>query len=385
MNETSVYDILYERLQILLVPGMISHLGSLLLRRMQIIPGSLSTLGLIKEYLWALAFPMDPIRDYITQFVEIKSAGGMQGHAESVLRSAYAGNGYLVDACPKNTNIVTFKKDTVFTEASPPTRFLTSVLHKHTVKIPSDCVLLTKVREQDASLIIKQRFSVSQGRITQDDTTTTKVCALVILLACAYAVPAYFCGTYIWRLPSGHEPYLSAFINNAIIFSPLFYTFGKCIAPVFITLESDQLSLNPDFTLLSEPSSCENLSEKPSETKDVIERKVKLRYLLEKTIGSMVYTVLYVMLAFATESPMYWFTPEIGWVYSYQPQPVETFFPIIETIIHNMLCLNALAMVYFTDRKTIAVLTFTKAIFSVIYFFVRVLVVLYNRYITLKM
>ncbi|KAK9718597.1 hypothetical protein K7432_005370 [Basidiobolus ranarum] len=386
MDEFATFDEYSRILKSYVIPGIICLLGDLLVRRLQIVPRNFTSWGLMKEYFYAILFPMDSIRNYITQYVEIKSTGGMQGHLESALRSAYAENGYWVNACPKNVNVTVIKRDTAFTEATSVTKAFTSLLHKHTMNIPSDCVLLTKIRKCDIPLILKHKVSVSQGRITKDDTTTTKVCALIVLLGCCYAVPTYLLITWNLTLSSvQHELYLTAFISNAIIFVPLFYTFGKCVAPVFVSLESDGPFLNTDFTLLSDSlrlNEEEGLDEWPKDTKESTERRVRIRYELERVIGSVVYLAMYLLLIFTTEQPTYRYIRGLTRM-SYKSFEKPTLFPAVEAILHCVLCLITLGKLYFTSRRVLTGLQYIANIFSGVYCCIRVLFITL-RIISLK-
>ncbi|KAK9765675.1 hypothetical protein K7432_005796 [Basidiobolus ranarum] len=359
-------------------------LGNLVFRRIQNIPGNITRPGLISEYFFAILFPMDSIRNFITQFVEITLAKD-HSHLESALRSAYAGNGYWVNATPKNRAFQVIVKDSLVGHGSWLANMIMHPLHKHTIRVPTECESLIKMSKDDVSLILKHRTSTTQGRITKDNTIVTKLCFLISTLSWTYTVSAY--AYYIWtvqHIPLEYEPNL-LFITSIII--PFLWTGGRCIAPVFVSLESDELYLKKDFIQLTDSNkACEDvIGEKISDTKESIQREVYKQYTFERTVGSLTYLFLYLFITYASQK-----IRSYGIEGTYpNPEPERSemafmtlFFKLfyygkyMEATVHSAKCLTELGQAYLANQRIKVMLTYCELVLSPIYVFTRFFAIL---------
>ncbi|ORX95029.1 hypothetical protein K493DRAFT_315229 [Basidiobolus meristosporus CBS 931.73] len=352
----------------------------LVLRRIQVVPNALTSFGLFKEYLYAILFPMDSVRNYITQFVEIKSTQASQNQIESALRAAYSGNGYWVNVSPKARAVSALTRGEIVSEARGLKKMMMTSFYKHNICLPEQCQYVSAVVKDDAQLILSNKISISQSRIAEDKSLLTKVCFLLVAMYTMYAISTI---TYcLWTMHYIPAAYRTINLVDVAMVIPLLYPFGKCIAPVFITLESDDFHASKYFVQMTEnnQSNEDIYIGKVSSTKESVHKETMLRYALEQAIGSIIYTALHFMMSYTLEG-VYLYGVEGSYPIN-QEQPPHFFVSILfgpftygksaEAIVHSVTHSVRFGQLYFTNSKVICFLNWSESILSVVYMYVRI-------------
>ncbi|KAK9762870.1 hypothetical protein K7432_010964, partial [Basidiobolus ranarum] len=261
---------------------------------MQIIPTEPTVSGLILEYAQIIWFPIIPIRNLITQFVEIKFARNQDSQVESALRSTFDGTGYWINAIPRARKPPCIDKDLIVGYGSGLKNSILRPFHKHTIQLPIECEAITKISKEDIPLLLQHKFTVTQSRVTRDTTIVTKVCYTILILHWLCAISSY--AYALWT--TGWFPFNSHYFEIISIVAPLLYTFEKSVAPVFVSLESDELFLKKDFVLVAERNTIPDhfTKEKVSNTKESVAREIHIRYSIERVVGSLTCLLLFVIL-----------------------------------------------------------------------------------------
>ncbi|KAK9768273.1 hypothetical protein K7432_001187 [Basidiobolus ranarum] len=306
---------------------------------------------LITVYLMAFFFPMIAVRDMIIKFVEIRWAKDNQSHVESALRSAYDGTGYWVNVCPKTRSAHLINRNEICLEATSWKKSILSYFQRPIVCVPPQCEVLTKIHKEDVPLLLKHKICISQSRITKDTSITTKTCFIIFTLYWAYVISKY---TYcLWMFRYIPESYTAQFMFPPSIFIPLLYSSGKCIAPVFVTVESDPHSLHKDFNTIGTVSQVNEdiYLEKITDSKDSVRRKVLIWYQIEQALGSVLYLFLQFGAFYGTGRLLDF---GVEGIFPEPPVPlsmIAAFLGInIEAIAHSTLCLIELGKAYFANR-----------------------------------
>ncbi|KAK9762707.1 hypothetical protein K7432_011300 [Basidiobolus ranarum] len=339
------------------------------------VPNGFGVGKLIAACFVVFCFPMVAVRNIITQFVEIRWAKDNQSHVESALRSAYDGTGFWVNACPKNRSARLINRNEICLDGSWKKTIL-SYFQRPTICVPPQCEVLTKIHEEDVPLLLKHKICISQSRIVKDTSPTTKICLIIFTLYWAYVISKY---TYcLWMFHYIPESYQAQFMFPVSIFIPLLYSSGKCIAPVFVTVESDPHSLRKDFNIMGTVNQVNEdvYQEKISDSKESARRKILIWYRIEQVLGSIVYLVLQFgayygvgqLMVFGVEGTFPQRSPPMALV-----AMVSAVY--VEAIAHTTLCLIQLGKAYFTNRFILLLLSLSGKVWRLITIIARVCVV----------
>ncbi|ORX95032.1 hypothetical protein K493DRAFT_315232 [Basidiobolus meristosporus CBS 931.73] len=190
----------------------------------------------------------------------------------------------------------------------------------------------------------------------------------------------------LWTMHHIPEAYQTINLVDVAMVIPLLYSFGKCIAPVFITLESDDFHASKYFVQMTEnnQSNEDIYVGKVSSTKESVHKETMLRYAMEQAIGSVAYTILYFVMKFILRRL---YSYGIEGIYPLMKEP-SIIFPMrvigmhfaygrsAEALVHSVARLVRVGQQYFTNGKVIRFLDWSESILSVIYVYVRVFAIL---------
>ncbi|KAK9720804.1 hypothetical protein K7432_003868 [Basidiobolus ranarum] len=355
---------------------ILSIFGKLLMCRIQSIPSKLTAPGVIREYISVLLLPMDPVRNLITQFIEIQMTKNHDSQIESVLRSVYDGSAYWMDVTPRAKQFKCYDKLSVVGYGS---RLKNAILHpfyKHNVYVPAECQALVKISKEEIPLLLRHKFTIPQSRIAQDTTLATKVCYVAITLIWIYEISTTGYSLCTSQQIRATQIPLSLIKTSIIV--PLLYTFEKSIAPVFVSLESDELYLKKDFIQLAESKGIsDTVGEKASDIKDSVQREVHITYLTQRAVGSMVYLVLHFFMDYVM-SALYHYSLIYMHADSILEDPISNGLLImvfahrfLEAELHTLKCLVDLIQGHVTNKKVEKLIFLLAWIVSVAYLFAR--------------
>ncbi|ORX96126.1 hypothetical protein K493DRAFT_21050 [Basidiobolus meristosporus CBS 931.73] len=341
-------------LNLVLTLFLVRILERYILGRIQNVPRGSGVVRQAAECLKIFFFPMIAVRKIITQFVEIRLAKDNQSHMESALRAAYDGSAFWVNVCPKDRSARMIPRNAIIVDGASWKKPILSVFQRPTLCVPPQCEVLTEIHHDDIPLLLKHKISISQSRIAKDSSITTKVCFGALALYWAYIISKY---TYcLWMFQYIPQSYQGQYMFPASILVTLLYSSGRCIAPVFVSVESDDYSLRKDFTAMGAMNHINEdiYTEKISDVKEHVHRKVLIWYRMEQLLGSVLYLIslfgvfyiLSVVFTIGIEGIYPGTNPVLSQnVYS----SVVASFVIIEPMAHSVVCLLQLGQAYFSN------------------------------------